>query len=45
VLTVNKNNTGAISVYEKIGFRNVGSLVQDIGSGFVMDDYAMEKTL
>jgi ribosomal protein S18 acetylase RimI-like enzyme len=45
VLTVNKNNTGAISVYEKIGFRNVGSLVQDIGSGFVMDDYAMEKTV
>ena len=45
VLTVNKNNTGAIRSYEKIGFRNVGSLVQDIGSGFVMDDYAMEKTV
>jgi ribosomal protein S18 acetylase RimI-like enzyme len=44
-LTVNKNNTGAIRAYEKIGFRNVGSLVQDIGSGFVMDDYAMEKTV
>jgi len=43
VLTVNKNNTAAIRAYEKIGFRNVGSLVQDIGSGFVMDDYAMEK--
>ena len=45
VLTVNKNNTAAIRTYEKIGFRNVGSLVQDIGSGFVMDDYAMEKTI
>jgi ribosomal protein S18 acetylase RimI-like enzyme len=45
VLTVNKNNTGAISAYEKIGFRNVGSLVQNIGSSFVMDDYAMEKTI
>lgn len=45
VLTVNKNNTAAIRAYEKIGFRNVGSLVQDIGSGFVMDDYAMEKTV
>jgi ribosomal protein S18 acetylase RimI-like enzyme len=45
VLTVNKNNTGAIRAYEKIGFRNVGSLVQDIGSGFIMDDYAMEKTV
>jgi ribosomal protein S18 acetylase RimI-like enzyme len=43
VLTVNKHNTGAISAYEKIGFRNAGSLVQDIGGGFVMDDYAMEK--
>jgi ribosomal protein S18 acetylase RimI-like enzyme len=45
VLTVNKNNTSAIKVYEKIGFRNTGSLVQDIGGGFVMDDYVMEKTL
>ncbi len=44
-LTVNKNNTGAIRAYEKIGFRNVGSLVQDIGGGFVMDDYAMEKAM
>jgi ribosomal protein S18 acetylase RimI-like enzyme len=43
VLTVNKNNTGAIRAYETVGFKNVGSLVQDIGSGFVMDDYAMEK--
>ena len=37
------NNIGAISAYEKLGFRKVGSLVQDIGSGFVMDDFAMEK--
>jgi hypothetical protein len=28
-----------------MGFRNVGSLVQDIGNGFVMDDYKMEKTV
>jgi len=45
MLTVNKNNTGAIRAYEKIGFRTVGSLVQDIGGGFVMDDYAMEKNV
>jgi ribosomal protein S18 acetylase RimI-like enzyme len=45
VLTVNKNNTGAIRAYEKIGFKNAGPLVQDIGGGFVMDDYAMEKTV
>jgi ribosomal protein S18 acetylase RimI-like enzyme len=45
VLTVNKNNVNAIKAYEKMGFRNVGSLVQDIGNGFVMDDYKMEKTV
>ena len=44
-LTVNKNNTDAIRAYEKMHFRNTGSLVQDIGSGFVMDDYAMEKNV
>jgi ribosomal protein S18 acetylase RimI-like enzyme len=43
MLTVNRNNTGAIRSYEKFGFKNIGSLVQDIGSGFVMDDYVMEK--
>jgi len=45
VLTVNKNNVNAIKAYERIGFVNVGSLVQDIGNGFVMDDYKMEKTV
>ena len=45
VLTVNKNNVNAIKAYEKIGFVNVGSLVQDICNGFVMDDYKMEKTV
>jgi ribosomal protein S18 acetylase RimI-like enzyme len=45
VLTVNKNNTGAIRAYEKVGFKIIGSLVQDIGGGFVMDDYKMEKTV
>jgi ribosomal protein S18 acetylase RimI-like enzyme len=43
VLTVNKNNTLAIKAYEAIGFKKVEALVQDIGSGFVMDDYKMEK--
>ena len=45
VLTVNKNNTLAIKAYEAIGFKNVGALVQDIGNGFVMDDFKMEKVL
>jgi ribosomal protein S18 acetylase RimI-like enzyme len=44
-LTVNKNNVNAIRAYEKMGFRNAGPIVQDIGGGFVMDDYIMEKAL
>ncbi|HUO78201.1 MAG TPA: GNAT family N-acetyltransferase [Thermodesulfovibrionales bacterium] len=45
VLTVNKNNRDAIKAYEKLGFKNLGSLIQEIGGGFIMDDYKMEKTL
>ena len=41
-LTVNKNNTNSIKTYEKMGFINVGSVVADIGEGFVMDDYVMK---
>lgn len=44
-LTVNKNNTDTIKAYEKLGFANLGSFVQDIGGGFVMDDYRMEKVI
>ena len=44
-LTVNKQNSGSIAFYERAGFKNAGSLVQEIGSGFVMDDYKMVKTL
>ena len=43
VLTVNKNNVNSIKAYEKFGFRKVASIIQDIGGGFVMDDYRMEK--
>ena len=42
-LTVNKYNTDSIKAYEKFGFANLGVLAQDIGSGFVMDDYKMER--
>jgi RimJ/RimL family protein N-acetyltransferase len=45
VLTVNKNNVNSIKAYEKIGFKNAGPVIQDIGEGFVMDDYKMEKTV
>ena len=44
-LTVNKGNLNAIGAYEKMGFLKVDSIVQDIGNGFVMDDYKMEKLL
>ncbi len=45
VLTVNKNNKIAIRAYEKTGFKNIGSIVQEIGGDFVMDDYRMEKSV
>ena len=44
-LTVNKNNRVAIKAYERLGFKNLGSVIQEIGGGFIMDDYKMEKTL
>ncbi len=45
VLTVNKNNLNSIKAYEKLGFKKTASLIQDIGNGFVMDDYRMEKSV
>ena len=44
-LTVNKNNSHSLAWYRRMGFKNAGSTIQDVGSGFVMDDYRMEKTL
>ena len=44
-LTVNKNNANSIFWYEHVGFENAGSIVQDIGHGFIMDDYKMVKRL
>ena len=44
-LTVNKNNTRSITWYGERGFSNTGSTMQDIGEGFVMDDFIMEKTI
>jgi ribosomal protein S18 acetylase RimI-like enzyme len=45
ILTVNKNNVNSIKVYERMGFKNMGSIVQNIGNGFFMDDYAMVKMI
>ena len=43
VLAVNKANAKAIAAYKKYGFRVRESVVQQIGGGFVMDDYFMVK--
>ena len=43
VLQVNKRNTGAVAFYAAAGFTIAREAVFDIGSGFVMDDYVMEK--
>ena len=42
-LTVNKHNNGSINSYLQMGFRIADTAVTDIGSGYVMDDYIMEK--
>ena len=44
-LTVNRDNVDSIAWYERMGFVNTGPVVQDIGGGFVMDDFRFEKTL
>ena len=45
MLAVNKHNASAIAAYRKHGFEVRDAVVKDIGGGFVMDDYIMEKTL
>ena len=44
-LTVNKGNAGSINVYLKAGFVKKEEVVTDIGGGFFMDDYVMEKAV
>ena len=44
-LTVNKFNTASIKAYEKMNFKKIKELVIDIGNGFIMDDFLMEKKL
>jgi ribosomal protein S18 acetylase RimI-like enzyme len=45
ILAVNKNNEQALHAYTKYGFRTREKTVTDIGGGFVMDDYIMEKKI
>lgn len=44
ILNVNKKNI-AIRFYERIGFTISFEEVIDIGNGYVMDDYVMEKSI
>lgn len=43
-LRVNRDNTGAIAAYRRLGFAIEGADVKPIGGGFVMDDYIMRRT-
>lgn len=44
-LNVNKQNHRALRAYERAGFRIAESVVNDIGGGFVMDDYILVRDL
>jgi diamine N-acetyltransferase len=44
-LTVNKYNTDSMKIYEKLGFIHSGPIVQDIGNGYIMDDYKYELNI
>jgi tRNA(Arg) A34 adenosine deaminase TadA/ribosomal protein S18 acetylase RimI-like enzyme len=41
-LTVNRNNSAAVSAYKKAGFKIIGETVSDIGGGYVMDDFLFQ---
>lgn len=44
-LTVNRYNDNSIAAYEKMGFVKMRTQCSDIGDGFVMDDYVMERVI
>ena len=44
-LTCNRHNAGSLAAYARLGFSIVGECVTPIDSGFVMDDYILEKKL
>lgn len=44
-LTVNKYNYNTIEIYKHWGFEIIDSFVKEIGNGYVMDDYYMEKKI
>ena len=44
-LTCNKHNENTLAIYDRLGFNRISEVVTDIGGGFVMDDYILEKPL
>lgn len=44
LLDVYRHNP-ALQFYEKLGFKKSGEQITDIGHGFVMDDFVMEKSI
>lgn len=42
-LTVNKGNEMGIRAYKGTGFETIEAVETDIGEGFIMDDYVMER--
>jgi len=44
-LRVNKANAQALRAYARAGFVTVESLCQDIGGGFVMDDFVLRREI
>lgn len=45
LLRVNRQNHDAIQAYLKHGFRVATLIVEDIGNGYIMDDYVMTKEI
>lgn len=45
LLQVAKLNAGSIAIYERAGYRIREAILIDIGEGFMMDDFLMEKRL
>lgn len=44
-LTCNKYNDTTLKIYDKMGFSIFDEAVNDIGNGYVMDDYYLHKTI
>ena len=44
-LTVNKGNSQTIKKYDHLGFKQIDAVVNDIGNGYVMDDYILQLDL